>query len=74
MSDKTKSAVERKLQILGMIPRKGKISIAEIETRLKDLDIEIGKMTVQRDIDDLSSLFPPGSDGRKGIELSHSVK
>lgn len=65
MSDKTKSAVERKLQILSMIPRKRKIGIAEIETRLKDLDIEIGKRTVQRDLVDLSGWFAIACDDKK---------
>ncbi len=66
MSDKIKSAVERKIQILRMIPRSsGKIGITDIEKNLRDQDIEIGRRTVQRDLVDLSGWFPIICDDRK---------
>jgi len=65
------SAIERKLQILTMIPRlPNKIGRSAIEDKLIDLGFDIDKRTVQRDMHDLSRLFPIVDDGRKPLGWS----
>lgn len=63
----------RLLLVLRMVPRRGRISTTDILSRLKtEYDIEIDLRTVQRDLVDLSRLYPLVSDEKRPAGWSWS--
>ncbi|HIJ87486.1 MAG TPA: WYL domain-containing protein [Desulfuromonadales bacterium] len=69
--DKGEKQVDRLLLVLRMIPRRGRISTTEIQGRLKaEHSITIELRTVQRDLVDLSRLYPLVSDGERSAGWS----
>ena len=69
--DKGEKQVDRLLLVLRMIPRRGRISTTEIQSRLKaEHNITIELRTVQRDLVDLCRLYPLVSDGERSAGWS----
>ena len=59
------SMLMRHLHMLSMIPRHPcKISISDLEQKLRDKGFEVGKRTLQRNLRDLAQKFPLQSDER----------
>lgn len=62
-SAKTHTAVSRQWDLLKLLPRKTTgINVADLHQRLKDAGYDMTRRTIERDLVDLSSVFPLQSD------------
>ncbi len=60
-------AITRNWHILRMIPRNGRINVAKIHRTLLDISpaLSVSRRTIERDLHDLSNIFPLEYDGKK---------
>lgn len=57
--------VERLIKTLGIVPRQGRISVADLHARLASLGFKVTRRTVQRDLNHLAGPFGISSDGAR---------
>lgn len=62
-SAKTHTAVNRQWELLKLIPPRGTITVTALFEKLADNGFKVDRRTVQRDLNDLSRMFPLVDDG-----------